>query len=89
MANRSQLPVEEIGTQTGKIRFINVVNYCCIAGFISRVRGSNTKRDVFLSVSVSNTFKIAIKAGVFFGGKLSLTVIIISLYDNPRPISGV
>ena len=42
MANRSQLPVEEIGTQTGKIRIINVVNYCCIAGCIIRVRGSNT-----------------------------------------------
>jgi len=64
MENRSQLPVEEIGTQTGKIRFINEVNYCCIA------------------------FKIAVKVG-FFDGKLSLTVIIFSLYDNLRPISGV
>ena len=29
-------------TQTGKIRFINLVNYCCIDGCISCVHGSNT-----------------------------------------------
>jgi len=62
-ANRFQLPVEEIGTQTGKIRFINVVNYCCIAGCISRVRGNNTKMDVFSSVSIRYSFKIAVKPG--------------------------
>jgi len=44
MANSSQLPVEEIGTQTGKIGFIN-----------------------FLSVSIRNTFKIAVKAGFLAG----------------------
>ena len=43
MANRSQLPVEEKGTQT-KIRFLDVVNYYCVDGCISRGRGSNTKR---------------------------------------------
>ena len=88
MANRSQLPVEEIGTQTAKIRFINVVNYCCVDGSISRGHGSNTN-GMSSSVSIRNTFKIAVTAGGGVGGKLSLTVILFSLYDNPRPISGV
>jgi len=56
MANRSQLPVVAKRNADCKIGFINTVNYYCVAGCISRGRGSN----------IRNTFKIAVKAGFFF-----------------------
>ena len=65
MANRSQLPVEEKRNADCKIGFINMVNYYCVDGCISRRRGSNTN-GMSSSVSIRNTFNIAVKAGFFW-----------------------
>ena len=47
---------------------------------------------IIIIIIIRNTFKTAAKA-VLFGGKLSLSIIIIiimfSLFDNSPPVSGV